>query len=237
VFFASAPVLISILLGASFSRYQVEESVEHLLAPTHSLAKIERNLVDSLFPVNRSKHRLYSDLQTPGRYGRVIITSFRKANMLDQHHTDLILKSSWLLVSPCWLRRRAMSFCVSRAHREEAERGHQGSPTHVSIRGGQKGAKPSKKFPQAPWQSHAPLDAAHQCHPTCEWYYTAHLPFPGGALPPRGRTFLGSLTCCPLSCQAGSAQRCYCCPGLMEGEDMFSVCGRGRSELPLSSPW
>uniref|UniRef100_A0A8C6J1G8 Uncharacterized protein n=1 Tax=Melopsittacus undulatus TaxID=13146 RepID=A0A8C6J1G8_MELUD len=92
VFFASAPVLISILLGASFSRYRVEESVEHLLAPTHSLAKIERNLVDSLFPVNRSKHRLYSDLQTPGRYGRVIITSFRKANMLDQHHTDLILK-------------------------------------------------------------------------------------------------------------------------------------------------
>ncbi|XP_065279324.1 patched domain-containing protein 1 isoform X2 [Emys orbicularis] len=92
VFFASAPVLISILLGASFSRYQIEESVEYLLAPKHSLAKIERNLVNSLFPVNRSKHRLYSDLQTPGRYGRVIITSFRKANMLDQHHTDLILK-------------------------------------------------------------------------------------------------------------------------------------------------
>ncbi|KAK2496598.1 hypothetical protein MC885_011486 [Smutsia gigantea] len=92
VFFASAPVLISILLGASFSRYQVEESVEHLLAPQHSLAKIERNLVNSLFPVNRSKHRLYSDLQTPGRYGRVIVTSFQKANMLDQHHTDLILK-------------------------------------------------------------------------------------------------------------------------------------------------
>lgn len=92
VFFASAPVLISILLGASFSRYQVEESVEHLLAPQHSLAKIERNLVNSLFPVNRSKHRLYSDLQTPGRYGRVIVTSYQKANMLDQHHTDLILK-------------------------------------------------------------------------------------------------------------------------------------------------
>ncbi|KAL8190326.1 UNVERIFIED_CONTAM: Patched domain-containing protein 1 [Gekko kuhli] len=95
VFFASAPVLISILLGASFSRYQIEESVEYLLAPKHSLAKIERNLVNSLFPVNRSKHRLYSDLQTPGRYGRVIITSFVKANMLDQHHTDLILKM-WL---------------------------------------------------------------------------------------------------------------------------------------------
>ncbi|XP_077336833.1 patched domain-containing protein 1 [Lithobates pipiens] len=92
VFFVSAPVLISILLGASFSRYKVEENIEYLLAPKHSLAKIERNLVDSLFPVNRSKHRLYSDLQTPGRYGRVIITSSRRANMLDQHHTDLILK-------------------------------------------------------------------------------------------------------------------------------------------------
>uniref|UniRef100_A0ABI7VXF3 Uncharacterized protein n=1 Tax=Felis catus TaxID=9685 RepID=A0ABI7VXF3_FELCA len=82
----------SLALGVGFSRYQVEESVEHLLAPQHSLAKIERNLVNSLFPVNRSKHRLYSDLQTPGRYGRVIVTSFQKANMLDQHHTDLILK-------------------------------------------------------------------------------------------------------------------------------------------------
>ncbi|KAG8450601.1 hypothetical protein GDO86_003031 [Hymenochirus boettgeri] len=92
VFFISAPVLISVLLGASFSRYKVEENIEYLLAPKHSLAKIERNLVDSLFPVNRSKHRLYSDLQTPGRYGRVIITSSTRANMLDQHHTDLILK-------------------------------------------------------------------------------------------------------------------------------------------------
>ncbi|KPP60351.1 hypothetical protein Z043_121658, partial [Scleropages formosus] len=93
VFFASAPVLISILLGASFSRYRIEENVEHLLAPKHSLAKIEGNLVDSLFPVNRSKHTLYSDLQTPGRYGRVIVTTGR-GSVLDQHHVDLILSVS-----------------------------------------------------------------------------------------------------------------------------------------------
>ncbi|XP_054479280.1 patched domain-containing protein 1 isoform X2 [Anoplopoma fimbria] len=91
VFFASAPVLLSILLGASFSRYRVEEDVESLLAPKHSLAKIEGNLVDSLFPVNRSKHALYSDLQTPGRYGRVIITT-RKGSVLDPVHLDTILK-------------------------------------------------------------------------------------------------------------------------------------------------
>ncbi|XP_042255330.1 patched domain-containing protein 1 [Thunnus maccoyii] len=91
VFFASAPVLLSILLGASFSRYRVEEDVESLLAPKHSLAKIEGNLVDSLFPVNRSKHALYSDLQTPGRYGRVIVTT-RKGSVLDPVHLDTILK-------------------------------------------------------------------------------------------------------------------------------------------------
>uniref|UniRef100_A0AAZ3RC84 Uncharacterized protein n=1 Tax=Oncorhynchus tshawytscha TaxID=74940 RepID=A0AAZ3RC84_ONCTS len=54
VFFASAPVLVSVLLGASFSRYRVEGNVESLLVPKHSLAKIEGNLVDSLFPVNSS---------------------------------------------------------------------------------------------------------------------------------------------------------------------------------------
>ncbi|XP_070784588.1 patched domain-containing protein 1 [Enoplosus armatus] len=91
VFFASAPVLLSILLGASFSRYRVEDDVESLLAPKHSLAKIEGNLVDSLFPVNRSKHALYSDLQTPGRYGRVIVTS-RKGSVLDPVHLDTVLK-------------------------------------------------------------------------------------------------------------------------------------------------
>ncbi|XP_070960423.1 patched domain-containing protein 1 [Oncorhynchus clarkii lewisi] len=91
VFFASAPVLVSVLLGASFSRYRVEGNVESLLVPKHSLAKIEGNLVDSLFPVNRSKHTLYSDLQTPGRYGRVIVTS-RRGSILDPLHTDLVLK-------------------------------------------------------------------------------------------------------------------------------------------------
>lgn len=93
VFFASAPVLLAILLGASFSRYRVEGDVESLLAPKHSLAKIEGNLVESLFPVNRSKHALYSDLQTPGRYGRVIITA-RRGSVLDPVHLETILQVS-----------------------------------------------------------------------------------------------------------------------------------------------
>ncbi|RVE58540.1 hypothetical protein OJAV_G00195300 [Oryzias javanicus] len=90
VFFASAPVLLSVLLGASFSRYRVEEDVQSLLAPKHSLAKIEGSLVESLFPVNRSRHALYSDLQTPGRYGRVIVTA-RKGSLLEAAHLDAVL--------------------------------------------------------------------------------------------------------------------------------------------------
>uniref|UniRef100_A0AAY4A3B7 Uncharacterized protein n=1 Tax=Denticeps clupeoides TaxID=299321 RepID=A0AAY4A3B7_9TELE len=97
VFFASGPVLLSVLLGASFSRYRVEEDVEHLLAPKHSLARIEGSLVDSLFPVNRSRHALYSDLQTPGRYGRLIVTA-RRGSVLDPNHAELVLKDG---ATPC----------------------------------------------------------------------------------------------------------------------------------------
>ncbi|XP_077592704.1 patched domain-containing protein 1 [Stigmatopora nigra] len=91
VLFASAPLLLAVLLGASFSRYRVEDDVEALLAPKHSLAKIEGNLVDSLFPLNHSKHALYSDLQTPGRYGRVIVAA-RRGNLLESPLLDDVLE-------------------------------------------------------------------------------------------------------------------------------------------------
>uniref|UniRef100_A0A672YQW5 Uncharacterized protein n=1 Tax=Sphaeramia orbicularis TaxID=375764 RepID=A0A672YQW5_9TELE len=58
---------------------------------------------DSLFPVNRSKHALYSDLQTPGRYGRVIVTT-RKGSVLDPvhlDHTEGTQKFSHLLLKTC----------------------------------------------------------------------------------------------------------------------------------------
>ncbi|XP_077480089.1 uncharacterized protein ptchd1 isoform X2 [Stigmatopora argus] len=91
VLFASAPLLLAVLLGASFSRYRVEDDVQALLAPKHSLAKIEGNLVDSLFPLNHSKHALYSDLQTPGRYGRVIVAA-RRGNLLESPLLDDVLE-------------------------------------------------------------------------------------------------------------------------------------------------
>ncbi|XP_077410050.1 patched domain-containing protein 1 [Vanacampus margaritifer] len=91
VLLASAPALLAVLLGASFSRYRVEEDVRGLLAPKHSLAKMEGNLVGSLFPINHSKHALYSDLQTPGRYGRVIVVA-RRGSLLEPPNLDAVLK-------------------------------------------------------------------------------------------------------------------------------------------------
>lgn len=57
------------------NHFQPEGDLERLVAPSHSLAKIERSLASSLFPLDQSKSQLYSDLHTPGRYGRVILLS------------------------------------------------------------------------------------------------------------------------------------------------------------------
>ncbi|XP_038613440.1 patched domain-containing protein 1 [Tachyglossus aculeatus] len=93
VLLGSAPVLLSVVLGASLSRCRLDdEAADGLLAPRHSLARIERRLADSLFPLQRSRHRLPSALHTPGRYGTVLLASPRRANLLDPKHADLILQ-------------------------------------------------------------------------------------------------------------------------------------------------
>uniref|UniRef100_A0A672F577 Patched domain containing 4 n=1 Tax=Salarias fasciatus TaxID=181472 RepID=A0A672F577_SALFA len=75
VFFLTVPAVLTIIFGSTvLSRFKPETDLEVLVAPTHSLAKIERSLANSLFSIDQSKHKLYSDLHTPGRYGRLILT-------------------------------------------------------------------------------------------------------------------------------------------------------------------
>uniref|UniRef100_A0A665V1I1 Patched domain containing 4 n=1 Tax=Echeneis naucrates TaxID=173247 RepID=A0A665V1I1_ECHNA len=84
VFFLTVPAVLTIIFGSTvLSRFKPETDLEVLVAPTHSLAKIERSLANSLFPIDQSKHKLYSDLHTPGRYGRLILL----ANRTHAHHT------------------------------------------------------------------------------------------------------------------------------------------------------
>lgn len=84
VFFLTVPAVLTALLGGAALRgFAPEADLERLLAPAHSFAKVERRLAYSLFPVERSKHRLYSDLHTPGRYGRLILLAKRGANVLE----------------------------------------------------------------------------------------------------------------------------------------------------------
>ncbi|XP_025027104.1 patched domain-containing protein 4 isoform X2 [Python bivittatus] len=85
VFFLTVPAVLTIIFGFSvLSRFQPEMDLEILVAPSHSLAKIERSLANSLFPLDRSKSHLYSDLHTPGRYGRVILLAKPGGNILHQ---------------------------------------------------------------------------------------------------------------------------------------------------------
>ncbi|MBN3298946.1 PTHD1 protein, partial [Amia calva] len=84
VFFLTVPAVLTIIFGSTvLSRFKTETDLEILVAPTHSLAKIERTLANSLFPIDQSKHKLYSDLHTPGRYGRLILLSKSGANILE----------------------------------------------------------------------------------------------------------------------------------------------------------
>uniref|UniRef100_A0A5F9CNR0 Patched domain containing 4 n=1 Tax=Oryctolagus cuniculus TaxID=9986 RepID=A0A5F9CNR0_RABIT len=91
VFFLTVPAVLTITFGLSalnrfqpFNRFQPEGVLERLVAPSHSLAKIERSLASSLFPLDQFKSQLYSDLHTPGRYGRVILLSPPGDNILLQ---------------------------------------------------------------------------------------------------------------------------------------------------------
>ncbi|CAI5769051.1 Hypothetical predicted protein [Podarcis lilfordi] len=85
VFFLTVPAVLTLIFGFSaLHRFQPETDLERLVAPSHSLAKIERSLANSLFPLDRSKSRLYSDLHTPGRYGRLIALCKPGGNILHQ---------------------------------------------------------------------------------------------------------------------------------------------------------
>jgi len=84
VFFITVPAVLTIIFGSTvLSRFTPETDLEVLVAPTHSLAKIERSLANSLFPIDQSKHKLYSDLHTPGRYGRLILLARSGGNILE----------------------------------------------------------------------------------------------------------------------------------------------------------
>ncbi|XP_042302690.1 patched domain-containing protein 4 [Sceloporus undulatus] len=95
VFFLTVPAVLTLALGSSVLRgfrgapgaaaAAAAEELEALVAPSHSLAKIERRLAGSLFPLERSKAQLYSALHPPGRFGRALLLARKPgANVLLQ---------------------------------------------------------------------------------------------------------------------------------------------------------
>ncbi|XP_029099107.1 patched domain-containing protein 4-like [Monodon monoceros] len=115
VFFLTVPAVLTITFGlGALNRFQPEGDLERLVAPSHSLAKIERSLASSLFPLDQAKSQLYSDLHTPGRYGRVILLSPSGDNILLQ--AEGILQTH-RAVRFCQLKRQHFISCPKQAEK------------------------------------------------------------------------------------------------------------------------
>nr|XP_030708258.1 patched domain-containing protein 4-like [Globicephala melas]XP_060164652.1 patched domain-containing protein 4-like [Globicephala melas] len=113
VFFLTVPAVLTITFGlGALNRFQPKGDLERLVAPSHSLAS-------SLFPLDQSKSQLYSDLHTPGRYGRVILLSPPGDNILLQ--AEGILQTH-RAVRFCQLKRQHFISCPKQA--EKTQRFH-----------------------------------------------------------------------------------------------------------------
>ncbi|XP_059967403.1 patched domain-containing protein 4-like [Mesoplodon densirostris] len=120
LFFLTVPAVLTITFGlGALNRFQPEGDLERMVAPSHSLAKIERSLASSLFPLGQSKSQLYSDLHTPGRYGRVILLSPPGDNVLLQAEGILQTRRA---VRFCQLKRQLFISCPKQA--EKMQRFH-----------------------------------------------------------------------------------------------------------------
>uniref|UniRef100_A0A8C4NHC4 Uncharacterized protein n=1 Tax=Eptatretus burgeri TaxID=7764 RepID=A0A8C4NHC4_EPTBU len=99
-FFAAAPLLLAVLLGAGLSRSRAEGSPQTLFGPTHGLARLEAALARNLFPSERSRRTLYSELYTAGRWARLLLlTRTPETDVLKPEVRRSVLKLHSHLVS------------------------------------------------------------------------------------------------------------------------------------------
>jgi len=99
-FFAAAPLLLAVLLGAGLSRSRAEGSPQTLFGPTHGLARLEAALARNLFPSERSRRTLYSELYTAGRWARLLLlTKTPETDVLKPEVRRSVLKLHSHLVS------------------------------------------------------------------------------------------------------------------------------------------
>ncbi|ERE86666.1 putative patched domain-containing protein [Cricetulus griseus] len=100
VFFLTVPAVLTITFGLSaLNRFQTEGDLERLVAPSHSLAKIERSLASSLFPLDQSKSQLYSDLHTPGRF--LLLRLLQIYQVDNKNQLEQLLYQSSMILPRC----------------------------------------------------------------------------------------------------------------------------------------
>ena len=90
LYFIIVPVLLTALAATGFQRITHEADPEYLFSPLDGAGKTERNIMESLFPMN------YSDydpgrVSRGGRFGRLLITALDNTTILKKNVFDEII--------------------------------------------------------------------------------------------------------------------------------------------------
>lgn len=72
-YFVIVPILVAALFGSGLQRIRYEDDPEYLFTPTNGRSKVERNIVETLFPMNSSRNFDLGRITRPGHFGRVIV--------------------------------------------------------------------------------------------------------------------------------------------------------------------
>ncbi|KAG8179950.1 hypothetical protein JTE90_015400 [Oedothorax gibbosus] len=72
-YFVIIPILVAALFGSGLQRIRYEDDPEYLFTPTNGRSKVERNIVETLFPMNSSRNFDLGRITRPGHFGRVIV--------------------------------------------------------------------------------------------------------------------------------------------------------------------
>ncbi|XP_055952841.1 patched domain-containing protein 3-like [Argiope bruennichi] len=72
-YFVIVPILVAALFGSGWQRIRYEDDPEYLFTPTNGRSKVERRIVETLFPMNSSQNFDLGRITRPGHFGRVIV--------------------------------------------------------------------------------------------------------------------------------------------------------------------
>lgn len=90
-YFVIVPFLVACVLVTGIQRLKYEDDPEYLFSPSNGRSKAERNLIDTVFPMNYTHNFNIGRTTHKGRFGRVIIVAKDGGNILRSSHFEQIV--------------------------------------------------------------------------------------------------------------------------------------------------